>query len=160
MGIISRCCSANPPRAAIPGTAGELCGEASVNSVTLCRPLPYDLHAAPRERGRRNPRKEYGRLPRARTRLATTSTPEARFVRTTINSVSLYTIPLHVALALCGTIVNRLHSAYKRRRRSPGRGGRRIATYLHVFRLHHDIGTSPQSNLRDLEASPPLLPRL
>jgi hypothetical protein len=39
-----------------------LCSEASVNSVTLCRPLPYDLRAAPLEGGRRNPRKWYGRL--------------------------------------------------------------------------------------------------
>jgi hypothetical protein len=59
--------SPNPPRAAIPGTAGELCGKDGVNSVTLCRPLLYGLHAAPLERGRRNPRKGYGRLPRART---------------------------------------------------------------------------------------------
>jgi hypothetical protein len=43
-----------------------LCGKASVNSVTLCRPLPYDPHVIPLERGRRNPRKRYGRLPRAR----------------------------------------------------------------------------------------------
>jgi hypothetical protein len=67
LGIISRRCSANPPRAAIPGTAGELCGKVSVKSVTLCRLLPYGLHAAPFERGRRNPRKGYGLLPRART---------------------------------------------------------------------------------------------
>jgi hypothetical protein len=44
----------------------ELCGKAGVNSVTLCRPLPYGLHAAPLERGWRNPRKRYGHLPRAR----------------------------------------------------------------------------------------------
>jgi hypothetical protein len=36
--------------------------------VTLCRPLPYGLHATPVERGRLNPRKGYGRLPRARMR--------------------------------------------------------------------------------------------
>jgi hypothetical protein len=35
--------------------------------VTLCHPLPYSLHAAPLKRGRRNPRRGYGRLPRART---------------------------------------------------------------------------------------------
>jgi hypothetical protein len=58
LGIISRRCSANPPRAAIPGTVGELCGKDGVNSVTLCRPLPYGLHVTPLERGRRNPRKE------------------------------------------------------------------------------------------------------
>jgi hypothetical protein len=44
----------------------ELCGKASVNSVTLCHPLPYRHHVAPLERGRWNPRKGYGRLPRAR----------------------------------------------------------------------------------------------
>jgi hypothetical protein len=41
--------------------------KAGVNSVTLCRPLPYGLHAAPLERGQRNPRKGYGRLYRTRT---------------------------------------------------------------------------------------------
>jgi hypothetical protein len=33
--------------------------------MALCRPLPYDLHVAPLERGQRNPRKRYGCLPRA-----------------------------------------------------------------------------------------------
>jgi hypothetical protein len=32
--------------------------------------------------------------------------------------------------------------------------------HFHVFRLHHDIGTLPLSNLRDLEAFPPLPPHL
>jgi hypothetical protein len=32
--------------------------------VTLCHPLLYGLHVAPLERGRRNPRKRYGRQPR------------------------------------------------------------------------------------------------
>jgi hypothetical protein len=85
----------------------------------------------------------------------------ARFVRTTINSTVLYTIPPYASLELCDTIVNRLPLAYKRRRRSPSRGrGRTDSGTLARFRLHHDIGTSPQSNLRDLEASPPLPPRL
>jgi hypothetical protein len=35
--------------------------------VTLCRPLPYGLHTAPLEGGRRNPRKGYECLPRTRT---------------------------------------------------------------------------------------------
>jgi hypothetical protein len=35
--------------------------------LTLCRPLSYDLHAAPLERGQRNPQKGYERLPCART---------------------------------------------------------------------------------------------
>jgi hypothetical protein len=43
-----------------------LCGKASVNSVALCRPLSYRHHIAPLERGQWNPRKGYGRLPRAR----------------------------------------------------------------------------------------------
>jgi hypothetical protein len=51
---------------AIPGTVRDLCGKAGVNSVTLCRPLPYGLHVAPLERGRRNPRKGYGRQPLTR----------------------------------------------------------------------------------------------
>jgi hypothetical protein len=33
--------------------------------VTVCRPLLYGLHVAPLERGWRNPRKRYRRLPRA-----------------------------------------------------------------------------------------------
>jgi hypothetical protein len=41
----------------------ELCGKAGVNSVTLCHPLLYGLHVAPLERGRRDPRKRYGRQP-------------------------------------------------------------------------------------------------
>jgi hypothetical protein len=38
-----------------------------------------------------------------------------------------------------------------------GGGGRRIAAHLHISAHIHDIVISPQSNLRDLEASPPLL---
>jgi hypothetical protein len=83
----------------------------------------------------------------------------ARFVRMTINSTAMYTIPPYVALALCGTIVNCLPLAYKRRRRSPGCWSTESCS-LARFCLHHDIGTSPQSNLRDLEASPPLQPCL
>jgi hypothetical protein len=44
---VSRRCFANSPSEVIPSTVEELCGETSVNSVTLCRLLPYDLHAAP-----------------------------------------------------------------------------------------------------------------
>jgi hypothetical protein len=65
------------------------------------------------------------------------------------------------SLELCGMIVNHLPLAYKRRRRFPGRGGNDGQhTHLHAFRLHRDIGILPQSNLRDLEALPPLPPRL
>jgi hypothetical protein len=39
----------NPPCAAIPGTVRVLCGKASVNSVTLCHPLPYRHHDTPLE---------------------------------------------------------------------------------------------------------------
>jgi hypothetical protein len=64
--IISQRCFANPPCEAIPRHCTGLCSKASVNSVTLCRPLRYGLHVAPLERGRRNPRKWYVSLPRAR----------------------------------------------------------------------------------------------
>jgi hypothetical protein len=58
-------------------------------------------------------------------------TTGARFVRTTINSLVLYTIPPYVALELCGTIVNCLPLAYKRRRRSLA-AGRWRAAHWHV----------------------------
>jgi hypothetical protein len=53
------------------------------------------------------------------------------------------------SLELCGTIVNRLPLAYKRRSRSPSRGGRRIAAHLHIsafttilaLRLNQTSGT-------------------
>jgi hypothetical protein len=48
-----------------PRAMQELCGEAGVNSVTLCHPLSYGLHIAPLEGERRNPRKRYRCLPRA-----------------------------------------------------------------------------------------------
>jgi hypothetical protein len=64
------------------------------------------------------------------------------------------------SLGLCGTIVNHLPLAYKNRSRSPGCKRRTDSGTLAFFRLHHDIGTSPQSNLRDLQAPPPLPPRL
>jgi hypothetical protein len=53
-----------PTRPVWPSSA--LCGKAGVDSVTLCRPLPYGLHVAPLERGRWNPRKRYGCIHRAR----------------------------------------------------------------------------------------------
>jgi hypothetical protein len=87
-------------------------------------------------------------------------TAGARFVRRTIKSAALYTIPPCVALELCGTIVNRLPLAYKRRRQPPGCRGTTDNCSLACFRFHHYIGTSPPSNLRDLEASPPLPPCL
>jgi hypothetical protein len=88
--------------------------------------------------------------------------PEARFSRTTINSTTLCAMPPYVALESCDMTVNRLPFplAYKRRRRSPSQEGRRIAAHLHISAFIHDIGTLPQSNLRDLEASPPLPPCL
>jgi hypothetical protein len=97
--------------------------------------------------------------------------PGARFTRITINSATLCAIPPYVAfrtvwhrhmwrLELCGTIVIRLTLVYKRRRRSPGREEGQIAAHLHVSAHIHGIGTPPQSNLRDLEASPLLPPCL
>jgi hypothetical protein len=59
-------------------------------------------------------------------------------------------------LEQCDTIVNRLPLAYKRRERSPGRRGDDGRRTLTRPPPTHYIGTSPQSNLRDLEASPPL----
>jgi hypothetical protein len=64
------------------------------------------------------------------------------------------------SLELCSMIVNRLPLVYNRRSRSPGRRGKTDCCTLAFFRLHHDIDTLPQSNLRDLEASPPLPPCL
>jgi hypothetical protein len=78
----------------------------------------------------------------------------ARIVRMTINSMALCAMPPYVALELCGTIVNRLPLAYKKRRRSPGHGGATNSCSLACFGLHRDIRTSPQSNLMDLKATP------
>jgi hypothetical protein len=41
LGITPRRCSANSLGEAHPRHCGELCNVAGVNSVTLCRPLPY-----------------------------------------------------------------------------------------------------------------------
>jgi hypothetical protein len=41
LGITPRCCSANSLGGAHPRHCGELCDEAGVSSVTLCRPLLY-----------------------------------------------------------------------------------------------------------------------
>jgi hypothetical protein len=43
---------------------------------------------------------------------------------------------------------------------SQPQGGRRIAGHTHAFRPHHDIGTCLNQYFWDLEARPPLLPRL
>jgi hypothetical protein len=75
----------------------ELCGKAGVNSVTLCRPLPYGLHVAPVERGWRNPRKRCRCLPRARTEQRRDIRPVERVSSVTSGPVrpspSLATIP-------------------------------------------------------------------
>jgi hypothetical protein len=129
----TRCCaSTDPPSAAPPSHRTD--GDQTRSSHTAT------LEAAPRQK-QDSPRHPTG----------------ARFVRTTINSTTLCATPPYVALELCGTIVNRLPLAYKRRRRSPGRGGTTDSCSLACVRLHHDIGTSPQSNHRDLEVSPPPL---
>jgi hypothetical protein len=51
---------------ALCGHPWHCAGKASVNSVTLCHPLPYDPHVVPLEGGRQNTLKRYRRLPRAR----------------------------------------------------------------------------------------------
>jgi hypothetical protein len=74
------------------------------------------------------------------------------------NDQQLHDIVYHTAICSlepCDAIVNRLPLVYKGGG-DPLAAGGRIAAYLHTFRLHHDIGTLPQSNLRDLETSPPL----
>jgi hypothetical protein len=72
----------------------------------------------------------------------------ARFVRMTINSMALYAIPPYVALELCGTIVNRLPLAYKRRGRSPSRRGKTDRCTLARFppspRYWHFASIKPQ----------------
>jgi hypothetical protein len=72
----------------------------------------------------------------------------ARFVRTTTNSTALYAILPYVALELYDTIVNRLPLAYKRRRRSPGRGGTTVSCALARFppspRHWHFASNKPQ----------------
>jgi hypothetical protein len=84
---------------------------------------------------------------------------EARFARTAVYSTTLYTIPPHVIRTVLHDCKPPL--AYIKSGRSPGRGGTTMdSAHLHAFRLHHDIGTKPQSNLRDLEVLPPLPPCL
>jgi hypothetical protein len=60
----------------------------------------------------------------------------------------LYAIPPYVALELCGTIVNCLPLAYKRRRRSRGRGGTTnscaLARFLPSSRYWHFASIKPQ----------------
>jgi hypothetical protein len=77
-----------------PWHVRELCRKACVNSVTLCRPLPYGLHAAPLERGRRNPRKRYGRLPRA-------CAGQRRDIRPAKRVSSVTSGPVRPSLPLC-----------------------------------------------------------
>jgi hypothetical protein len=64
-----------------------LCSKASVNSVTLCHPLPYSLRTAPLETGLRNPREGYGRLPRARMGRHRDVRPVERVSSITVNPV-------------------------------------------------------------------------
>jgi hypothetical protein len=55
----------------------------------------------------------------------------------------------------CDTTVNHLPLVYKRRGRSPSRwGGGTDSSLTRFSAFTYDIGTLPQSNLRDLEASP------
>jgi hypothetical protein len=55
--------------------------------VTLCHPLPYGLHTAPLETGRRNPREGYERLPRARTGRCRDVGPVEHVSSVTVNPV-------------------------------------------------------------------------
>jgi hypothetical protein len=90
--------------------------------------------------------------------------PEARLGSMVVYSATLYTIPLHV-----GKIVRhacKLPPPWPiKERQSPSRargggGGATDSAHLHAFRLHRDSGTRLNQYLWDLEASPPLPPRL
>jgi hypothetical protein len=74
----------------------------------------------------------------------------------TINSMAMYAIQPHVALELCGKIVNCLPLAYKRRGRSPGHRGVTDSDararfppsprYWHFASIKHQgLGASPSS---------------
>jgi hypothetical protein len=72
----------------------------------------------------------------------------ARFVRMTINSTALCPMPLYLALRTVRRDCKPPPLAYKMRRRSPGRGGRRIAarllsafTTILALRLNQTSGT-------------------
>jgi hypothetical protein len=84
----------------------------------------------------------------------------ARFARMVVNSVALLATPPHVG-EQCGTPVNCSPLAYKRRGSTPAAGdGTMDSDHAHAFRLHHNIGTRLNQYLWDLEARPPLPPRL
>jgi hypothetical protein len=88
--------------------------------------------------------------------------PGARFTRTTVNFTTLCAMLPYVALRTVRH--DRLPLAYKRKRRSPGRGGRRIAAHLHfsafttilALRLNQTSGTWRLPLLSRLACSSPL----
>jgi hypothetical protein len=89
----------------------------------------------------------------------------ARFARTTANSPALYAILPHVAKQ-CGMPVNHPSLIYKRKV-TPLAAGREDIRHgtagwdrSHASRLPHDIGTRLNHAAWDLEATPPLPPRL
>jgi hypothetical protein len=117
----ARCCAASGPPSAQPSSRRTDGDQTRSSHVATLEAAPGQAHDLPQH------------------------PPEARFSRTTINSTTLCVVPPYVALKPCGMTVNRLPFAYKRRRWSPGRRGRRIAARLHVFAFFHGICTSPQS---------------
>jgi hypothetical protein len=87
------------------------------------------------------------------------ATPEARFARTTVYSVALYAMPLHVGKIVWHTCKLLLPWPIKGEA-VPQPRGTMDSNRTYAFRLHHDIGTCLNQYLWDLEARPPLPPRL
>jgi hypothetical protein len=147
---------------AIPGTVGPRDGGTSPHQP-LCDFQPSVSVTLEPTYGRRPNKRLPHRYPRSRswtgTRLATT-------LRQKQNSPGRSPTPRRCTptatcrLELCGTIVNRLPLAYKMGRRSPGRGGKTDSGTLACFPPSPRCWHFASINLRDLEALPPLLPRL
>jgi hypothetical protein len=85
---------------------------------------------------------------------------EARFARTTVDSMTLCAMPPYVAVEPHGMTVNRLPLVYKRRRRSPGRRGTTDSCTLAHFRPYprywQSASIKPQG-LGGFPSSPALL---
>jgi hypothetical protein len=137
-------------------------GRQDVATPTAVRPLAYH-QPDPRAYARTTTRRKAPTPPPSKPLLDGYRTrhdalPEARFTRRAVYSTALYTIPPHVAETVRHDC-NLPPWPIKGGGSPPAARDDRQRT-LHAFRPHHDIDTSPQSNLRDLEASPPLPPRL